>query len=320
MAAGVNATLLANLVDPEVLADFIDKKLVDNITLAPLATIDNSLESKPGDEITLPSFGYIGDAVAVGEGQDIPISKLTTSTTKVKVSKIGKAVEISDEAILAGAGDVANEAVKQIVTAIGSGVDSALLRDVNNRATKTATIAASADASEGIADALTEFGEDIDGAKTILVTPTFYARLRKSKAWIPNTEIGANIILRGTVGMVHGCQIVPSNRVKSHDEYNKTTDTSVVSGKTYYTYAAGVYTAVAEPTTAGLPTYYEKTTVGDSALIIKPGALRIYHKRNTLVEYDRDILAEMNYIKGSNIFAPYLYDANKLIKIATPTS
>jgi hypothetical protein len=120
--------------------------------------------------------------------------------------------------------------------------------------------------------------------------------------------------------MVHGCQIVPSNRVKSHDEYNKTTDTSVASGKTYYTYAAGVYTAVAEPTTAGLPTYYEKTTVGDSAYIIKPGALRIYHKRNTLVEVDRDILAEMNYIKGSNIFAPYLYDANKLIKIATPTS
>lgn len=315
MAAGANATLLANLIDPEVLAAFVDKKLVSSIRLSPLATIDDTLVGKPGDEITLPSFNYIGDAVDVPEGTDIPIAQLTTSSTKVKVSKIGKAVEISDEAILSGAGDVVNEAGKQILTAINSGVEANLLRDVNNRATLTTTIAAAADASEGIADALTLFGEDLDGDKVILVPPSFYARLRKTKGWIPNTEIGANAIIRGTVGMVHGCQVAPSDRVKAHDEYNKTTDTSVDASKTYYELVNGVFTAVVSPTAADLGKYYEKTAVADSALIIKPGALRIYHKRNTLVEFDRDILAEMNYIKGSNIFAPYLYDASKAIKI-----
>jgi N4-gp56 family major capsid protein len=315
MAAGANATLLTNLIDPEVLADFIDKKLVASIKLSPLATVDNTLVGKPGDEITLPSFNYIGDAVDVAEGQDIPIAQLTTSSTKVKVAKIGKAVEISDEAILSGAGDVVNEAGKQILTAINSGVESALLRDVNNRATLTDTIAAAADASEGIADALTKFGEDLDGEKVIVVPPTFYARLRKTKSWIPNTEIGASAIIRGTVGMVHGCQVVTSDRVKSHDEYNKTTDTSVDASKTYYELVNGAFTAVVSPTAANLGKYYEKTTIADSAYIFKPGALRIYHKRNTLVEFDRDILAEMNYIKGSNIFAPYLYDASKAIKI-----
>ena len=315
MAAGANATLLTNLIDPEVLADFIDKKLVDNIRLSPLATVDNSLTGKPGDEISLPAFQYIGDAVDVPEGTDIPIAQLTTTLTKVKVSKIGKAVEISDEAILSGAGDVVNEAGKQILTAINSGVESSLLRDVNNRATLTAQIAAAADASEGIADALTLFGEDMDGDKVIVVTPAFYARLRKTKGWIPNTEIGANAIIRGTVGMVHGCQVITSNRVKAHDEYNKTTDTSIDQTKTYYELVNGVMTAVVSPTAADLGKYYEQTAVSDSAYIIKPGALRIYHKRNTLVEFDRDILAEMNYIKGSNIFAPYLYDANKAIKI-----
>ena len=315
MAAGANATLLANLVDPEVLADFIDTKLVDSIRLSPLATIDRSLEAKPGDEISLPSFSYIGDAVDVPEGTDIPISQLTTSISKVKVSKIGKAVEISDEAILSGAGDVANEASKQILTAINSGVESSLLRDVNNRATLTATIAAGADASEGVADALLNFGEDMDGDKVIVVPPSFSTRLRKTKSWIPNTEIGAQAIIRGTVGMVHGCQIITSNRVKAHDEYNKTTDTSVDATKTYYELVNGVFTAVATPAAADLGKYYEKTAVGDSAYILKPGALRIYMKRNTLVEFDRDILAQMNYIAGSNIFAPYLYDASKAIKI-----
>lgn len=315
MSAGANATLLANLIDPEVLADFIDQKLVDNIRLAPLATVDNTLVGKPGDEITFPSFSYIGDAVDVPEGTDIPIAQLTASSTKVKVAKIGKAVEISDEAILSGAGDVVNEASKQILTAINSGVESALLRDVNNRATLTDTIAAAADASDGIADALTKFGEDIDGEKVLVIPPAFYARLRKTKSWIPNTEIGASAIIRGTVGMVHGCQVITSNRVKAHDEYNKTTDTSVDASKTYYELVNGVMTAVVSPTAADLGKYYEKTSVADSAYIIKPGALRIVHKRNTLVEFDRDILAEMNYIKGSNIFAPYLYDAGKAIKI-----
>ncbi len=315
MAASANATLLQNMVDPEVLANFIDKKLVDKITLAPLATIDNTLVGKPGDEITVPAFAYIGDGVDVPEGTDIPIAKLTTSTAKVKVSKIGKAVEISDEAILAGAGDIVNEAGKQILTAINSGVESALMRDINNRATLTATIGSSADPSDGVADALTQFGEDMDGEKVLLCPPEFYARLRKSKLWVPNTELGANILVRGTVGMVHGCQVVSSNRMRAHDEYNKTTDTSIDSGKTYYELVNGVYTAVVSPAAADLGKYYEKTAVGAQAFVIKPGALRIYHKRNTLVEFDRDILAELNYIKGSNIFAPYLYDASKAIKI-----
>lgn len=56
MAATDVTTMLANLVDPEVLADFIDKKLVNAIRLSPLARIDNTLVGRPGDEITLPQY------------------------------------------------------------------------------------------------------------------------------------------------------------------------------------------------------------------------------------------------------------------------
>jgi len=281
MAAGVNATLLTNMVNPQVLADFIDKKLVNAIRLSPLARIDDTLVGRPGDTITLPSFNYIGDATAVSEGQDISIAKLTTNTTTVTVSKIGKAVEISDEAILAGAGNVMNEASSQILTAINSGVENALIANMASNVTMSEDVAADADAADAIADALTDFGEDIDGEKVIVIPPSFYARLRKTDGWIPNTELGANMIVRGVVGMVHGCQIITSNRMSVNND--------------------GIIT--------------------NTAYIIKPGALAIYHKRNTLVEYDRDILSEMNYIKGSNIFAPYVYDKSKIIKLnlANPT-
>jgi hypothetical protein len=53
----------------------------------------------------------------------------------------------------------------------------------------------------------------------------------------------------------------------------------------------------------------------NEAYIVKPGALRIVMKRNTLVEFDRDILSEMNYIKASKLFAPYVYDKTKVIKL-----
>ena len=43
------------------------------------------------------------------------------------------------------------------------------------------------------------------------------------------------------------------------DEYEKTTDEAVVAGKTYYTKNGDTYTVVAEPSTASISTYYEKT-------------------------------------------------------------
>ena len=275
MGAGVNATKLTNMVNPQVLADFIDKKLVNAIRLSPLATIDDTLVGRPGDTLTLPSFNYIGDAEAVNEGADISISKLTTSTTSVQVSKIGKAVEITDEALLSGAGNIMDEVSKQILTAINSGVEGALISAMSTSATLSKNIADADDAADAIADALTLFGEDIDGEKALIIPADFYAKLRKTKSWVPNTEVGADMLIRGVVGMVHGCQVIVSNRMVTYDG-----DTPVKKG-----------------------------------YIVKPGALRIYHKRNTLVEYDRDILCETNYIKGSNIFAPYVFDASKLIKL-----
>lgn len=275
MAATSNATLLQDLFVPEVVADAIDKKLVDAIRFAPLAVIDTTLVGRAGDSLTMPSYEYIGDAVDVEEGTDIPIAKLSQDTEKVTVAKIGKAVEFSDEALLMGANnDIAEEAAKQVVVAINSKLENDLINAMSTSATLTANLdLTSGNITHGIADALAKFGEDIDGEKVLLVSPTVYTALVKSDGWIPNTEAGANIIINGTVGTIFGAQVVLSNRLTAKNE----------------------------------------------AYIIKPGALRIVMKRNTLVEFDRDILSEMNYIKASKLFAPYVYDKSKIIKISVTT-
>lgn len=277
MAATSNATLLADLFVPQVVADEIDKKLVDAIRFAPLAVIDTTLVGRPGDELTMPSYEYIGDAEAVNEGEDIPIKKLSQDTEKVKVSKIGRAVEFSDEALISGYGNVAEEAAKQVVVAINSKLEADLIKEMSTKATLTSTLdltsAGGKNITHEIADALAKFGEDIDGEKVLLVPPAVYTALIKSDGWIPNTEAGANILISGTVGTIFGMQVVISNRLAADKE----------------------------------------------AYIVKPGALRIVMKRNTLVEFDRDILSEMNYIKASKLFAPYVYDKSKVIKISVTT-
>ena len=208
-----NGTYLANLFNPQVVGDRINKKLFDYIRFAPLARVYNNLEGRPGSTVTLPYYNSIGAATLVGEGQDIPISQLTERTVSVTISKYAKGVQITDEAVLSAYGDPIGEAVDQIAQSIGQAYDNAMLAAMGTSADAAMTTAAAALTADGIASALTLFGEDIDGDKVILVSPAGYETIRKANGWIPGTEVAANLIIRGTVGMIHGCQVVVSNKL-----------------------------------------------------------------------------------------------------------
>lgn len=49
-------TKLANLINPQVIADFVDQKLIDKIVFAPLADIDQTLVGRPGSVLEFPSY------------------------------------------------------------------------------------------------------------------------------------------------------------------------------------------------------------------------------------------------------------------------
>lgn len=258
----------------------------------------------------------VGMADDVAEGEDIPISKLSTDSEKVKVSKIGRAVQFTDEALLSGnANSVAAEAAKQVIVATNDKVEARWLDEMSTKAALVSTVPASTGAAAAIAEALQLFGEDIDGQKVLLVPPSYYTKLLKSDGWIPNTETGADIIIRGSVGQIYGCQVVLSNRL-AKKTYQLTTDSVVNPAHTYYKKKGDSYIVVtkpeADPQTAG---YYEVNAVTNEAYIVKPGALRLVMKRDTLVEFDRDKLDQTNFIIASKLFAPYVYDKTKIIKL-----
>ena len=207
-----NTTFLADLVNPQVLANVINNKLVDAMKFAPLCRIDNTLQGRPGDTITLPSFAYIGDAVNVDEGDEIPLSKLTATTVEVPVSKAGKAVPITDESVISGYGDPVGEVGRQIRLAIASKLDNDILgildADIGTSMTEDYPTSAA-----GVSKGLIKFGEDIDGPKVLLINPELYNILGNDPLWFAGSDIGANKIISGVVGEIYGCQVVVTNKL-----------------------------------------------------------------------------------------------------------
>ena len=210
-------TYLESLFNPQVVADLINTKLTDKMVFAPLARIDYTLQGRAGNTVTLPYYSYIGAASSVSEGYDIGIRKLTQSTSQVAIQKIGVAVQLTDEAVLSGYGDPIGEAANQIATSIADKMDDLLLAALAANSAAAQNYSTSNSAALAPADiplALAKFGEDNDGAKALLVTPDFYAKLVGSD-WVPASEIAADIRIRGAVGMAYGCQVIVSNRLKT---------------------------------------------------------------------------------------------------------
>ena len=270
-------TRLNNLINPEVIADFVDAKLVDNMVFAPLATIDYTLEGRAGDTLKFPVWRYIGDASTLSEASSLSVATLVASSASVTVHKIAQGVELTDEAVLSGLGDSVGEAVSQITLALASGIDNEMLATMTANVASTMTyqtsISTVAPADTDIIDALELFGEDIDGQKVAIVPPAVYTEMRKTGKsagnWIPASELSAEIAIKGTVGEYQGCQVIVSNKLKT-------------SGNIF---------------------------------IVKPNALRLIMKRGAQVETDRDILKFSNVITGSVHFATYVYNASGLILI-----
>lgn len=207
------ATFLEDLIDPQVLADMIRFKLTNYMRFAPLATIDNSLQGSPGSTISLPRFVYPGNAVVVAEGQDIPIQQLKATSVEVTIYKAATAYEITDEAILSAYGDPVGTIVEYIAHGVAKKIDLDVLNTIDTDATLIYTGKATDTMVNAVSSALTLFGEDNEGVKVLVISPERYEELRNTTNWIPNTEIGADMLIRGTVGMVHGCQVVVSEDI-----------------------------------------------------------------------------------------------------------
>ena len=272
-------TKIAQLVNPEVLADMVSAKLPKMIKFTPLAYVERELVGQPGSTVTVAKWVYSGDAKDITEGEAIVPDQLTTDKSTMTIKKAGKGVEVTDEALLSGYGDPLGQAAHQISLAIANKVDNDLVVEAK-KATQYVDDAPVTGAA--LDKALAVFEDEEDARYVALVNPQDAIALRAEtvKEWIRGSEIGANIVVSGTFGETHGVQIVRSKKVEK--------------GKGFLVKVSAVET--------------------DTDDVAKYGAFVINLKRDIAVETDRDILKKTTVITGDEHYGVYLYDPTKVVK------
>ena len=209
-----DGTKLGNLIDPQVLGEFIDYKMMDAIKFAPICNINRELQGRPGSTLTLPKYTFIGLAEDVAEGEDIPMANLAADSIDVKVKKAGKGVQISDEAILSAHGNPEDEIAKQLLMAIAGKVDNDCVAEFRKA---TMNVEAAAFDKYVIVDMMAKFGEDIEDEMTAMINANHLATLRHDKDFV---EIMAGQrVISGEMGEIFGCRVVVSNKVADNEVF-----------------------------------------------------------------------------------------------------
>lgn len=192
-------TTSANLVKGQIFAEGVQAKLINKLVLDPIVRTDNLPSSAKGDEVTLPKYAYIGDAIKMIEGTPLVPALLSQSTAKVPINQYGKAVELTDRAVNSGIGDPVGEAEDQVVVAIQSKMQVDKFAALET-ATATETVAALNNA--GIASIVAKFGEDQEGALYLYVNPADWA-----------TALSIDINFAALVKQAYNVEFVAANRV-----------------------------------------------------------------------------------------------------------
>ena len=212
-------TKMENMFNPQVLKDMISAELVNAIRFAPLARMDTTLQGRAGNTVTVPKWNYIGDAADVAEGVAMGTTILTHSTQQATIKKAGKAVEITDEAVLSGYGDPIGEAGKQLRLAIANKIDNDALVAL---AKATLTHAATGKLTVPVVEAAQAKFNDEDMEQMVLIAnPADAADLRNSAAanWTRTGDLGDRMVVSGAYGEVLGAQVIRSRKLAKGTAY-----------------------------------------------------------------------------------------------------
>ena len=211
MAKGM--TKLAQLLDPQVIGAYLDVKMVDAIKLTPMISVNRELEGRPGSKLTLPKWGYTGDAADLAEAAEVTFDQLVQSTVEVGIKKIAKGIELTDEAILSGYGNPVEQVGQQLLLGVASKIEADLyaLIDACEDCHKIST--GTAFDKYTIVDMKAKFREDMEADTLVLfITPELYAKLVKDPDFVDIAQ--GEKIMSGHIGTLFGVNIVVANRVK----------------------------------------------------------------------------------------------------------
>lgn len=210
-------TKISNLVDPEVMGDAVDAKVEQMIKINPYAKLDTTLEGVAGSTISIPTFKYIGDAVEVGEGDDIPVRLLECGTEEYTIKMIGIGTTITDKAILCGVGNPVGQATGQMAKSIANKCDWDGIEELYKASTTKVV-----DAPIGykpVVLGVGAFKEEENTEKVVFIHPDQETELRLDPDFISKDKYGDNVMVTGEIGRVANASVKVSKKVKVDGGY-----------------------------------------------------------------------------------------------------
>lgn len=215
MADLTKTTTLINgdVFDPQVVSDMINAKVTKKAVMTGYIKVDNTLEGVAGSKVTIPKWGYIGEARDYAEGEPIDVTKMAFTTAEYGIKKIGQGVKLTDEAQLSGYGNPVGTATNQIALSISEKLDNDRVevlydsKNVCDASTNTIKYAS-------IVDGVDLFNEEEESRKVILIHSKQKSQLRKDADFLASDKIGAELLTNGAIGRIAGCDVVVSNKVK----------------------------------------------------------------------------------------------------------
>ena len=212
----MSLTKLENLINPEVMADMISAKIEQKIIVSKIAKVDTTLQGRPGNEVTVPQYKYIGDAEDIAEGVACGTAKLEASSTSFTIKKAMKGTQITDEAVLSGYGDPLGESERQLALAIANKVDNDVMDALSDEAgiQLTAGDGTKVISYAGIVDAEDLFDEEVSSEKVLYVHPKQMTQLRKDADFLSADKYDGKVMMSGEVGKIGTCRVVRSKKVK----------------------------------------------------------------------------------------------------------
>lgn len=278
MALETNGTKLAQLINPEVMADMVSAKVDKAVRVIPYAKVDTTLQGQAGSTISVPKYAYIGEAVDVAEGEDIPVRQMAVSSKQYEIKKAAIGGILTDEAVLSGYGNPVGELTNQMALSIGGKTDTDGYEELITA--PTSYTASGVISYEEIVKAIDLFEEETNTEKAMFVHPKQATQLRLDPNFIDKSKYGNQVMVDGEIGMVGNARIVSSKRVK------------VVDG------------SYLNP----IVKLEENTEVEDAS-----PALTIFLKRDTNVETDRIARNRSTEITGDKMYVVALTNETKVI-------
>jgi N4-gp56 family major capsid protein len=278
MALETNGTKLANLINPEVMADMVSAKVDKKVRVIPYAKVDTTLQGQAGDTISVPKYAYIGEAVDVAEGEDIPVRQMAVTSESYTVKKAAIGGILTDEAVLSGYGNPVGELTNQMALSIGGKCDTDGYEELIKA--PTSYNAAGIISYDETVKAIDLFEEETNTEKAVFIHPKQTTQLRLDPKFIDKSAYGNQVMVDGEIGMIGNARVVPTKKVK------------VVDG------------AYLNP----IVKLEEDTETEDAS-----PALTIFLKRDTNVETDRIARNRTTEVTGDKMYVVALTNETKVI-------